>query len=172
VKLSIVVAIADNGVIGDGGGLPWRLPDELQYVKRLTMGHCLIMGRKTYESIGRPLPGRTSIVLTRDPEFAPDGVTVVRDFEAALDAARATGDDEAFVFGGASLYAMALAVADHLYLTRVHAEVAGDVRFPSFDGSRWRLVMEERHGADERHCYAFTFQKLDRIDRSIDEAGS
>jgi dihydrofolate reductase len=121
------------------------------------------MGRKTYESIGRPLPERTSIVITRDPDYAAaPGVIVVPDFEAAVAAARERGEREAFVFGGEAIYALALPRADRLYLTRVHARVEGDAFFPALDEGRWKLVHEEHHAADERHLHAFTFQTFDR----------
>ncbi len=162
-KLSILVAVSENGVIGKAGDLPWRLPDELAYVKRTTMGHTLLMGRKTYESIGRPLPGRTSIVLTRRTGYAPHpDVVVVNDFASGLGAARERGEDEVFVFGGESLYAEALPDADRIYLTRVHAEVEGDAYFPSFDEAAWKLLEEERHEADDRHTFAFSLLVYER----------
>jgi len=164
VKLSIVAALSENRVIGRGAEIPWRLRDEQQAVKKLTMGHCLVMGRKTWDSIGRPLPGRTSIVITRDPSFAVDfeEVVVVRDFDAAVAAARESGDDEAFVFGGAAIYGLALPRADVLYLTRVHATIEGDTFFPEFDEAAWKLVGEERHEADARNEHAFTIQRYER----------
>ncbi len=158
-KLSILVAVSENGVIGREGELPWRLPDELQYVKRTTMGHTLLMGRKTYESIGKPLPGRTSIVVSRRADYAPHpDVIVVEGFARGVELARERGETECFVFGGESLYREALPDADRLYITRVHAEVEGDARFPVFDESAWKLVSEEAHEADERHAHAFSFR--------------
>jgi dihydrofolate reductase len=163
-KLAILVALSENGVIGLDGKLPWRLPDELKFVKRTTMGHALLMGRKTYESIGKPLPGRTSIVLSRDPGYAPHPeVLVVPNFEAGLDLARERGESETFVFGGETVYATALRQADRLYLTRVHCDIEGDARFPALDAGEWKLASEEHHELDERHQYAFTLQTLDRI---------
>lgn len=163
-KLSLVAAVAENGVIGRGADIPWRLRDEQQALKALTMGHCLIMGRKTWESIGRPLPGRTSIVVTRQKDYATghDGVVVVASLDAAVAAAEDTGDEEAFVFGGAALYEEAFARADRLYLTRVHAEIDGDVHFPAFDPADWRVTAETRHAADERNEYAFTTRCYER----------
>ena len=163
-KLTIVAAVSENGVIGRGSEIPWRLRDEQRALRDLTMGHCLIMGRKTWDSIGRALPGRTSIVVTRDPGFAIDheDVVVVHDFEAALEAARERGDDEAFVFGGESLYEAALDRADALVLTRVHARVEGDVLFPAFDESRWKLAHEEHHPADDRNEHAYTICRYER----------
>jgi len=162
-RLSILAAVSENGVIGREGRLPWHLPAELRHVKRLTTGHTLLMGRKTYESIGRPLPERTSIVITRDPHCrAAPGVIAVADFEAAVSTGRERGESDAFVFGGEAIYALALPRADRLYLTRVHATVEGDAFFPDLETGCWKLVHEERHAADERHAHAFTFQTFDR----------
>lgn len=162
-NVSILVAISENGVIGREGKLPWRLPDELKYVKQTTMGHTLLMGRKTYESIGKPLPGRTSIVVSRNPDYQPHPeVIVVDSFEAGIDTAKARGETEAFVFGGESIYAEALASANRLYLTRVHAEIDGDATFPTFDPRDWKLTGESSHEQDDRHEHAFTLQTFDR----------
>lgn len=163
-KLSLVAAVSENGVIGSGGAIPWKLRDEQQAVKALTVGHCLIMGRKTWESIGRPLPERTSIVITRQPEFVVpfDSVIVVSDFDAALAAAEELADDEAFVFGGAEIYELALPRADRVYLTCVHVELEGDVMFPDFDESEWHLVSEAPHEADARNEHPFTMRCYER----------
>ncbi len=164
-KLSVVAAVSENRVIGRGGGIPWRLRDEQQAVKSLTTGHCLVMGRKTWESIGRPLPDRTSIVITRQHGYSVpfESVLVVGDFDAALAAAEALGHEQVFVFGGAAIYELALPRADSLYLTRVHAEIEGDVLFPEFDESAWRIISEIRQEADSRNEYAFTIQHYERI---------
>ena len=150
--------MSENRVIGRGGVIPWKLRDEQQAVKSLTMGHCLVMGRKTWESIGRPLPDRASIVITRQHGYATpfESVRVVGDFETALAAAEELGHEEVFVFGGAAIYELALPRADSLHLTCVHAEVEGDVLFPEFDESAWHVVSETRHEADSRNEYAFT----------------
>ena len=144
--VALIAAVAANGVIGRGNRLPWRLPADLRRFKELTLGHALVMGRRTYESIGRPLPGRVTVVLTRDPAFAPPGVAVARNLDEALAAAAAAcpGSGEVFVAGGAEVYAQALPRAGRLYLTRVEAEVEGDTRFPDFDPALWRLAAEER----------------------------
>lgn len=155
--LSIIVALADDGVIGRDNALPWHLPADLRRFKRLTMGHHLIMGRKTFESVGRALPGRTSIVLSRSRPELPEGVLRVGSLQEALDIAARAGDDEPFVAGGAEIYRLALPRADRLYVTRVHARVEGDARFPELDESAWRLVEREVHHPDERHAHAFTF---------------
>jgi len=161
-RVTIIAAVAANGVIGREGDLPWRLPADLRAFKRLTMGHHVVMGRRTWASIGRPLPGRTLVVLTRDRHAAIPGVTVVHDLEAALAVAEAAGDDEAFIAGGAQVYAAALRRADRMRLTRVEAEVAGDVRFPPYDPTAWVEVAREEHAVDERHAYPFALCTLER----------
>lgn len=153
--------MAENHVIGHRGGLPWHLPADLRRFKRLTIGHPVIMGRRTFDSIGRkPLPGRRNIVMTRDPTYRPSGVEVAGSLDDAL---RLAGDaDEVFVAGGEAVYRAALPIADRLYLTVVHARVEGDTRFPLFDESEWRLVADERHDADARHPHALTFRTFER----------
>jgi dihydrofolate reductase len=157
---SIVVAVARNGVIGHTNGLPWRLPADLAFFKRLTMGHPIIMGRLTWESIGKALPGRHNIVVTRTPGFQAPGATVVGSLEAAY---RAAGDTpEVFVIGGAQLYEAAFADVDRIYLTEVESDVEGDTRFPSFDRAAWQETELERHGRDERHAHSMRIVRLDR----------
>ena len=157
---SLVVAVARNGVIGRDNGLPWRLPADLAHFKRVTMGLPVIMGRRTYESIGKALPGRLNIVVSRDPGYGAPGCTVVPSLEAAWAAA---GDvREACVIGGTSLFEEALADADVIHLTEVEADVAGDTYFPRFDRSQWREVELGRHPADERHAYPVRFVRLER----------
>ena len=162
--ISVVVAMSENRVIGRGGEIPWRLPSEQRAVRELTMGHCLIMGRKTWDTIARALPGRTSIVVTRNPGFsvALEDVLVTNDFDVAVEIARGQGDDEVFVFGGEAIYALGLPKADRLYLTTVHADVEGDAFFPTFDESAWKLVEETRHEADDRDDYAYTMARYER----------
>jgi dihydrofolate reductase len=163
-RLEFVVAVARNGVIGRGNELPWRLPADLQHFKRTTMGHAVLMGRRTWDSIGRPLPGRENVVLTRDRAFAPAGARVVHSVEEALAAVPATG--ALMVIGGAQLYAELLPRADVLHLTEVHADVEGDVRFPGWDvpgwRDEWRETWREEHPADERHAHSFAFARLER----------
>lgn len=137
--LALVVAVARNGVIGKDGGLPWRLPEDLKHFRAVTTGHAIVMGRKTWDSIGRPLPQRRSIVVTRDPSFAAAGAEVAHDLGAALDLAFAT-DDEPRVIGGGQIYAAALPLATALYLTEVDQDVDGDVHFPAFDRAAFREV--------------------------------
>jgi dihydrofolate reductase len=143
--LSAIVAMAANRCIGRDNTLPWRLPADLKRFKQLTLGHTLVMGRKTYESIGRPLPGRTMVVVTRQRDYTPEGVRVAHSLELALELAR--GDDEVFIAGGADLYRQALPQVRRLYLTRIDREYAGDTFFPELDLSGWRLLAEEHHPA-------------------------
>ncbi len=147
--VTLVVAMGANGVIGVDGGLPWRLPDDLAHFKQLTLGHPMIMGRATFESIGRALPGRTTIVLTREPEWSTEGVEVARSLEAALQRAQEL-DDEVFVVGGAQVYAEALAagVVDLMCITRVAAAPDGDTYFPQVDWEAWREVGRIPHAGD------------------------
>ncbi len=158
-RLSLIVAMADDRVIGSGGDLPWHLPADLKRFKRLTMGHHLILGRKTFESIGKPLPGRRMIVLTRgDGARLPKEVQAASSLDAAIRLARERNDDEVFVAGGASVYREALDHADRIHLTRVHATVAGDVFFPDVDWAGWELLSRDDHPADKRHEHAFSFE--------------
>ena len=162
-KLTILVAMSDDRVIGREGGLPWRLSADLRRFKQITMGHCLLMGRKTYESIGRPLPGRTSVVIThKDHLDVPEGVYVARNFGEAL--RRVAGQDEVFVIGGGEIYEQALPLASRILMTRVHARVEGDTYFPTFDPDQWRVVEEQRFSADENNAYDYSFLTLDRVE--------
>jgi dihydrofolate reductase len=160
-RISIIVAVAENGVIGKDGGLPWRLPADLKRFKALTTGHCIAMGRRTWDSIGRPLPQRTSIVISRNKGLNLDGAKVVHSLDGAV--MTAAQDDELFVIGGGEIYREAMARADRLYLTRVHKEVEGDATFPEIDESEWQMASEEAHLADEKHDAPFTFQVFNRI---------
>lgn len=159
--VSLVVAMAENGVIGRDGGLPWRLPDDLKHFKRLTSGYTVIMGRKTFDEVGRPLPNRRNLVVSRNPGFAAEGITVAPSLDAAL--ALAAGESEVFVIGGGEIYRQALPRADRLHLTQVHAAVDGDTTFPAFDPAEWTLAAEEFHPADDRHAWSFTIREYRRI---------
>jgi dihydrofolate reductase len=159
-RLELVVAVARNGVIGRDNGLPWRLPADLAHFKRLTLGYPLLMGRRTWDSIGRPLPGRQSIVLSRDPSFRAAGAVVVHSLAAARSAA--AGAERLMVIGGAELFRACLAEAEVMHLTEVDAEVEGDVRMPPWRGEDWQEVWREAHSADERHAYAYSFVTLRR----------
>ncbi len=159
--VSCIVAADETGVIGVGNALPWHLPDDLKRFKALTMGKPILMGRKTYESIGKPLPGRTNIVLTRQSRLSIPGCIVVGSVDQAVVAA---GDAvELAVIGGAEVYAQALARIDVIHLTRVHARIAGDTHFPALAGNAWRERVIETHPADERHAYAFSYIELERV---------
>ena len=158
-RLSLLVAATENGVIGRDNGMPWHLPDDLKHFKALTLGKPVLMGRRTFDSIGRPLPGRTNLVLTRATGWAVPGITVVRDLEAAI---RAAGDaPELVVAGGAQVYALALPRATRIYLTRIHADIVGDTHLPPL-GAGWHESTRELHPADARHACAMSFITLER----------
>ncbi len=159
---SIIVAAATNGTIGRDNQLPWHLPRDLQHFRRLTMGHHVIVGRKTFESIGKPLPGRTLIVVTRNQHYHAPGCTVVHDLAAALRLAEQAGETEAFIAGGGSIYQEALAWADKIYLTAVKATVEGDTFFPTLSPNVWRQVSHTSHQADEQHTHDYDFLVLKR----------
>jgi dihydrofolate reductase len=163
-RVSIIVAVAENGVIGRDGKLPWHLSADLKRFKRLTMGHTIIMGRRTWESIGRPLPGRRTIVVSRQPDYRIDAVDVTTavSLDDALQLAAASGDDEAFVVGGAELYREGLLRADRLHVTRVRANVEGDTRFPAVQWNQWQFVTAEEHSADDRNDHAYAFEIYER----------
>lgn len=162
-KLSLIVAIARNGVIGRDNDLPWRLPADLQLFKRTTSGHAIILGRKNYESIGRPLPDRTNIVITRDKNYKAEGCLVANSIEEAI--MLAGDDEEIFIIGGAQIYAQALDRVERMYITEVDTDVEGDVLFPEYDKSQWRECSRETHPADEQNDYAFDFVVLERRDQ-------
>jgi dihydrofolate reductase len=157
---SLVVARARNGVIGRNNQLPWKLPADLAYFKRVTLGHPVIMGRRTWKSIGKPLPGRHNIVVTRNAGYRAEGASVVGSLDEAF---RAAGDvEEACVIGGTSLFAESLPIADRIHLTEVDADVPGDTFFPPFDRSQWHEREVARQGRDERHEYPFRILVLER----------
>jgi dihydrofolate reductase len=159
-RISIVVIITENGAIGKDNALLVRLPDDLKYFKAITMGKPIVMGRKTYDSIGRPLPGRMNIVISRQVDLVIAGCTVVA---SLTDAIKAAGDvAEIAIVGGAGIYRQALPLANTLYLTQIHASLAGDVFFPPLVTSQWRETYREDHAADERHAYPFSFITLER----------
>ncbi len=160
-KITLIAALADNGVIGRGGALPWHLPDDLRRFKALTMGRPILMGRRTFESIGRPLPGRRNLVLTRGRLAATAAVETVADMTAAIELFDAAA--ELCVIGGAAVYQQALPLATHLELTRVHATIDGDVYFPTFDADQWRERSRIERPADDRHSWPMTYLTLERI---------
>ncbi len=157
--ISIIVAVAENGVIGDRNTLLWHISEDLRRFKRLTTGHPVVMGRKTCESLGRPLPNRRNVVITRsETEIA--GCEVVHSLDEAL--ALFPADEEVFVIGGAQIYAEALPIADRFYLTRVHRDYEGDTRFPDWNPAEWRLVASERFEHGTEYPYSFTFETYER----------
>jgi dihydrofolate reductase len=166
-RLALIFAVAQNGVIGRDNDLPWRLPEDLRHFKAVTMGKPIIMGRKTYDSIGRPLPGRSNIVVTRNPLFQAEGVSVVTSLNDALElagrVAATTGADEAVVMGGAQIYRAALPLADRLYITEVHADVEGDTLLPEVDWALWREISRERHISNSTNPYDYSFVCFDRL---------
>lgn len=162
-RLSILAALTSNGVIGRDNVLPWRQSTDLKRLKSLTMGHHVIMGRVTFDTVGKPLPGRANIIITRREGLEIGGATVVHSLEEAIRIAAAAGESEAFVLGGAEIYAQALHRADRMYLTRIHAELEGDAFFPEFDDvSEWRLTDAEHFEADEKNEYPYSFLTYDR----------
>jgi dihydrofolate reductase len=160
-EIALVVAISDNGVIGRSNELPWHLPADLKHFKALTMGHPMIMGRKTYESIGKPLPGRTTIIVTRDPEYKAEGCLIAHSIGAAITEARALDHERISIIGGAQIFEQALLLADTFYLTEVHADVPGDVFF-TFDRNAWQETAREDFPADEKHALPFSFVTMVR----------
>lgn len=161
-RLSIIAILSANNIIGKGGGLPWHMPADLKRFKLLTMNHHLIMGRKTWDSVGH-LPGRTPVVITTRSDFHAEGVNVVHSVEEAIAFVREAGDPEPFIGGGGVVYEHAIHLADRMYLTRVHADVEGDTWFPDFDDvSEWQLTDAEHFDADERHAHPYSFLTYDR----------
>lgn len=162
-RLSLIVAMSRNRVIGANGAIPWHLPDELKLFKRLTMGHHMIMGRKTYESIGRLLPGRTTVIVTRQRGYQVPDAIVAHGLEQAI--AACGTDPEVFVIGGAEIFREALPLADRIYLTTVDADLPGDTYMPSFAAANWREMSSQPHPADEGHRHAFRTTIHERVQR-------
>lgn len=162
--ISIIVAVSENSVIGRDNDLPWHLPADLKHFMNTTRGHPVVMGRKTFESLQQPLTNRPNIVITRDPEYTAEGAFIAHSLDEALAKARqvSSDDEEIFILGGSEIFRQALPLADRLYLTLVHAQVEGDVYFPQWDESRWKLVDEVHHERDERHEYAMSFRLYTR----------
>ncbi|MFN3402827.1 MAG: dihydrofolate reductase [Cytophagaceae bacterium] len=155
-KVSIIVAESENHVIGKDNQLPWHLPADLKHFKNLTMGHHIIMGRKTYESIGKPLPGRTSVIVTRNKDYKVEGCITVHSIKEAIEVASKAGDDEAFIIGGAELINSSENFADKLYLTIIHQQFEGDV-FLNINFDNWKLEKNESHSKDEKNPYNYSF---------------
>ena len=158
--LSLIVAMTENGVIGRDGDMPWRLSADLRRFKQITMGHHMLMGRKTFDSIGRVLPGRTTVVISRSANYDDPNVRVARSLDEALEIA--ADDEEVFVVGGAQIYSLALPKVDRLYLTRIHCDLEGDTHFPDVDWDAWKLIDEQRCEADEKNDHNYSFLTYER----------
>ncbi len=160
-RLSLIVAMSRNRVIGRDNAIPWRLPSELKLFKSLTMGHHIVMGRKTYESIGRLLPGRTTVIVTRNRDYAISGALIAHTLDDAV--ALCGNHDEVFVIGGAELFNDALKIADRVYLTVIDADIAGDTVMPAFNPVDWKQASTQRYAADEKNLHDYTFSVFDRV---------
>lgn len=170
-RVALIVAASDNNVIGNNNALPWHLPADFAFFRQTTMGKPVVMGRKTYESIGRPLPGRPNVVISRNPDWrVTSDVEVVSSVPAAIARARvlaeASGQGEVMVIGGAEIYRLTLPDADRVYLTRVHARIEGDAFFPELDPAVWQLTSVRECPADERNRWDFSFLQYDRVTKS------
>lgn len=161
--ISAIVAMAKNRVIGKNNQLPWHLPADLKHFKLITTGHPILMGRKTYESIGKPLPNRTNIVLTRDKSYHAPGCLVVNSLDEAIKFAESEENKEIFIIGGAEIYRQLLGAIERIYLTVVQHEFEGDAYFPELDQKEWKEIEREEHGADEKNEYGYSFIILERI---------
>lgn len=156
-RIAQIVAVAQNGVIGKDNDLIWRLSNDLKYFKNITTGHHIIMGRKNYESIGRPLPNRTSIIITRNPNYKAEGCIVVNSLEKAIEIAKTNGDDEAFIIGGGEIYNMSMNLVNRIYYTEVHESFEGDTFYPELDKSTWNEISREKHSSDEKNAHDYSF---------------
>ncbi len=165
-KLAMIAAVAENNAIGINNKMPWYLPEDLRYFKAVTMGKPIIMGRKTFDSLRKPLPGRTNIVVTRDPQWHHEGVKVVHSLDAAIelseDVALINGNEEVMIIGGEQIYRQALPKADRLYLTRVYQSFEGDAFFPELDESQWREVSRQDRQSEDDEPVVFSYLVLDR----------
>lgn len=189
-RISIIVAASENNVIGRHNSLPWDLPDDLKYFRDKTAGHPIIMGRKNYESIGRPLPKRKNIIVTRDREYKVEGCEIASSLDEAImyahkdndptspstlaDGLRGAGKEEIFIIGGGEIYRQAMDKCNYVYLTRIHAWIAGDVTFPEIDENVWEEVERVEHPADERHKFSFsflTYKRKGRLHVTVQEEG-
>ena len=159
--IAIVVAAAENNVIGKDNGLIWHLPADLRHFKQITMGHPILMGRKTYESIGKPLPGRTSVLVTTQADYKAEGCIVAHNVQEALEQANRL-DQDVYIIGGANLYEQTLPLTDTVYLTRVHHAFDGDAYFPELKEAEWEVTAQEHHEPDEKHKYSYSFLTLKR----------
>lgn len=162
-KISAIAAMSLNRVIGDDNQLPWHLPADLKHFKTLTSGHPILMGRKTYESIGRPLPNRTNIIITRNSDYNAPGCTVVQSIQQAMELAATLNSNEIFIIGGAEVYKQLLPHIERIYLTIVQETFGGDAFFPELNETEWKESNREDHNADENNEYAYTFVVMDKV---------
>ncbi len=162
---AIIAAVADNGVIGRDNDLAWHLPADLRHFKKTTSGHYIVMGRKTFETLGKPLPNRTNIIITRNPDYRQEGAVVVHSLEEALGFAEKKGQEKVFILGGGEIYRQAMVLADRMYITEVHGTFEGDTFFPEIDPEVWREEHREDHPADEKNKYAYSFVEYTRRER-------
>ncbi len=163
-RISIIAAVSDNGVIGAEGRLPWHLPADLKHFKEVTTNHHIIMGRKTYESIGKALPNRTNIVLTRNEKFKVDeGVLLLNSLDDAINLAKSSGQTECFIIGGESLYTQALPITDRIYMTTVHTEAKGNAHFPTFNVNDWKISEKVDYKSDSKNPHSYSLIVLDKI---------
>ncbi len=162
--VSAIVAIAENNVMGKDNDIPWYLPADLKYFKKTTLGHHIIMGRKTYQSIGNPLPKRTNIIITRNPFFIASGCISTNSIEQALSVALENGEEEAFIIGGAEIYKLSIPYLDKLYITKVDLNIKGDTFFPEIDFSNWNLISEEPHEKNGKNEFDYTFKVYHKIE--------
>lgn len=160
--ISLIVAAAKNNAIGKNGRMPWHLSGDMKHFKNITWGMPVIMGRKTFESLGKPLPGRKNIVITRQPEWKAEGVVIVKNLNDALFVAKQTDAKEVFVIGGGEIYRLAFEKTKRIYLTRVNAEPEGDTFFPELNDKEWQLINQQDHEADDKNQYAYSFQVWER----------
>ena len=163
IPVNLIAAMAKNRVIGKDNKMPWHLPADLQHFKQVTMRHPIIMGRKTFESIGRPLPGRRNIVISRNQNLSLDGAEVFHSIQEALDSCHEDGAEEIMIIGGSNLYSQTLDLADRLYLTFIDLDVAGDAHFPDWQHLSWQEIARETHSPDEKNAYNYEFVTLERI---------
>ena len=162
-KISQIVAISENRAIGKDNDLIWRLPADIKHFKEVTMGHCMLMGRKNFESIGRPLPGRTTIIVTRDTNYKMEGCHVVNSIESGIELAKSLNEQELMVIGGGEIYNQTLSITQKLYLTEVHERFDADTFYPEIDDKDWKLVEEESFQKDEKNPFDYTFKTLERL---------
>jgi dihydrofolate reductase len=160
-NLSIIVALSENNVVGINNQLPWHLSADLKRLKSITMGHHLIMGRKTFESIGKPLPGRTNVIITHNKEYKAEGAVVVSSVKEALETAK--NDSEAFIFGGGEVFKETLPMVNKIYMTKIHQTFNGDTFFPELKSNEWKETFREEHQPDEKNQYRYSFINLERV---------